>query len=87
MNQDGTLLATASERGTIIRVWGVPSGQRLYQFRRGTREAAITFMSFNLYSTILAVSSVHVTIHLFKLDPRMPLENRNEKINNSVSSS
>ena len=87
INHDGTLLSTASERGTIIRVWGVPSGQRLYQFRRGSREAEITFMSFNLSSTILAVSSAHITIHFFKLEPVSPPESPNTEKNDSLASS
>ncbi|KAJ4306714.1 autophagy protein [Collariella sp. IMI 366227] len=36
LNSDGTRLATASETGTIVRVFSVPGGQKLFQFRRGT---------------------------------------------------
>ena len=67
LNSTGTLLATASEKGTVIRVWGVPSAEKLYQFRRGTREARIYSLSFNVVSTLLAVSSAHDTVHIFKL--------------------
>ena len=31
---DGTLLATASAQGTVIRVFSVPAGERLYTLRR-----------------------------------------------------
>ncbi|KAF4445975.1 autophagy-like protein 18 [Fusarium austroafricanum] len=41
LNNEGTLLATASETGTIIRVFSVPKGQKLYQFRRGTYPSTI----------------------------------------------
>lgn len=61
------LLATASDKGTVIRVWSVPGAQKLYQFRRGTREARIYSMSFNAVSSLLAVSSAHDTVHVFKL--------------------
>ncbi|KAI9462880.1 WD40 repeat-like protein [Lactarius psammicola] len=67
LNSSGTLLATASEKGTVIRVWGVPSAEKLYQFRRGTREARIYSLNFNVVSTLLAVSSAHDTVHIFKL--------------------
>jgi autophagy-related protein 18 len=67
LNSPGTLLATASEKGTVIRVWGVPSAEKLYQFRRGTREARIYSLNFNVVSTLLAVSSAHDTVHIFKL--------------------
>lgn len=67
LNQAGSLLATASDRGTVIRVWSVPGAEKLYQFRRGTREARIHSISFNAVSSLLAVSSAHDTVHIFKL--------------------
>ncbi|KAL5521724.1 TRL1 [Sanghuangporus sanghuang] len=67
INSTGTLLATASEKGTVIRVWGIPGSEKLYQFRRGTREARIYSMNFNFMSTLLAVSSAHETVHIFSL--------------------
>lgn len=70
INSTGTLLATSSEKGTVIRVWSIPGAEKLYQFRRGTREAKIYSMNFNLVSTLLAVSSAHDTVHVFKLSNR-----------------
>ncbi|KAM7202793.1 autophagy-related protein 18 [Naviculisporaceae sp. PSN 640] len=67
LNSDGTKLATASETGTIIRVFSVPGGQKLYQFRRGTLTSTIYSMSFNLSSTLLCVSSNSDTVHIFRL--------------------
>ncbi|KAI0259725.1 WD40 repeat-like protein [Gloeopeniophorella convolvens] len=67
LNSTGTLLATASDKGTVIRVWSVPGAEKLYQFRRGTRETRIYSLSFNAVSTLLAVSSAHDTVHIFKL--------------------
>ncbi|ROT34948.1 protein-vacuolar targeting protein Atg18 [Sodiomyces alkalinus F11] len=67
LNSEGTLLATASETGTIIRVFSVPRGQKLYQFRRGTYPSTIYSMSFNLGSTLLCVSSTSDTVHIFRL--------------------
>ncbi|KAL2755842.1 hypothetical protein ACRALDRAFT_2042107 [Sodiomyces alcalophilus JCM 7366] len=67
LNSEGTLLATASETGTIIRVFSVPQGQKLYQFRRGTYPCTIFSMSFNLGSTLLCVSSSSDTVHIFRL--------------------
>jgi autophagy-related protein 18 len=69
LNSTGTLLATSSEKGTVIRVWSVPGAEKLYQFRRGTREAHIYSMNFNAVGTLLAVSSAHDTVHIFKLGP------------------
>ncbi|CRK11860.1 hypothetical protein BN1708_002301 [Verticillium longisporum] len=67
LNAEGTLLATASETGTIIRVFSIPKGQKLYQFRRGTYPSTIYSMSFNLSSTLLCVSSTSDTVHIFRL--------------------
>ncbi|OBT65611.1 hypothetical protein VE03_05598 [Pseudogymnoascus sp. 23342-1-I1] len=69
LNNDGTRLATASETGTIIRVFSVPSGDKLYQFRRGSYPSTIYSMSFNLSSTLLCVSSTTDTVHIFRLSP------------------
>ncbi|KAH7919591.1 WD40 repeat-like protein [Leucogyrophana mollusca] len=70
INSSGTLLATASDKGTVIRVWSIPGSEKLYQFRRGTREARIYSINFNVVSTLLAVSSAHDTVHIFKLGPQ-----------------
>lgn len=67
LNSEGTLLATASDKGTIIRVFSVPDGKKLYQFRRGSMPSRIYSMSFNTTSTLLCVSSATETIHIFKL--------------------
>ncbi|KAL6710069.1 autophagy protein [Coniothyrium glycines] len=67
LNNDGTLLATASEKGTIIRVFSIPDAQKLYQFRRGSIPARIYSMSFNSTSTLLSVSSATETVHIFRL--------------------
>ena len=67
INQEGTVLATASDKGTIVRVFSVPDGHKLYQFRRGSMPARIFSMSFNITSTLLCVSSATDTVHVFKL--------------------
>ena len=67
LNTEGTLLATSSETGTIIRVFAVPQGTKLYEFRRGSYPSTIYSMSFNLSSTLLCVSSTTDTVHIFRL--------------------
>ncbi|KAL8812503.1 MAG: hypothetical protein Q9223_007278, partial [Gallowayella weberi] len=69
LNNTGTLLATASDKGTIIRVFAVPSAKKLYQFRRGSMPSRIYSMAFNATSTLLCVSSASDTVHIFKLAP------------------
>uniref|UniRef100_A0A480KMV7 WD repeat domain phosphoinositide-interacting protein 1 isoform a n=1 Tax=Sus scrofa TaxID=9823 RepID=A0A480KMV7_PIG len=38
-NAAGSKLASASEKGTVIRVFSVPEGQKLYEFRRGMKRS------------------------------------------------
>uniref|UniRef100_A0AAY5EUU0 WD repeat domain phosphoinositide-interacting protein 1 n=1 Tax=Electrophorus electricus TaxID=8005 RepID=A0AAY5EUU0_ELEEL len=48
-NSSGSKLASASERGTVIRVFSIPEGQRLFEFRRGMKsgeEEASTWSSY-----------------------------------------
>ncbi|WFD45037.1 autophagy protein [Malassezia psittaci] len=66
-NAQGTLLATAGQKGTIVRVYSIPSGRLLYQFRRGTYPAHISNMTFNAAGTMLVVTSDTDTIHLYQL--------------------
>lgn len=74
MNNDGTMMATASEKGTVIRVYSVPAGKKLHQFRRGVHQSTIYSMSFNLSSTLLCVSSTSDTVHIFRLNPAKTAE-------------
>jgi autophagy-related protein 18 len=67
INSTGTVLATASNKGTVIRIWSLPGAEKLYQFRRGTREAKIWSMCFNATSTLLGVVGDSGTVHIFKL--------------------
>lgn len=67
INNTGTIIATASDKGTIIRVFGLPNGDKLYQFRRGSIPARIFSMAFNTTSSLLCVSSATDTVHVFKL--------------------
>ncbi|KAI9351399.1 WD40-repeat-containing domain protein [Obelidium mucronatum] len=64
---DGTLVATSSDKGTVIRVFSVPTGQKLFQLRRGTYSANIHSIAFDLSNRYLCVSSDTDTIHIYKL--------------------
>ncbi|EPZ34086.1 hypothetical protein O9G_003166 [Rozella allomycis CSF55] len=68
-NIDGTFVATSSEKGTIIRVFSLPGGEKLFQFRRGAVPTNIQYLTFNQQSNILAATS-ETTIHLYKMEKR-----------------
>ncbi|KAI1896649.1 hypothetical protein AGOR_G00096940 [Albula goreensis] len=72
-NASGTKLASASERGTVIRVFTVPEGVRLFEFRRGMkRYVNISSLSFSADTQFLCASSNTETVHIFKLEQHSP---------------
>lgn len=68
LNLQGTRLGTASEKGTLIRVFETFTGHKLTELRRGAHQAIIYCISFNHTSTCLCVASDHGTVHIFSLD-------------------
>ncbi|KAH8403008.1 hypothetical protein KR222_003095, partial [Zaprionus bogoriensis] len=67
----GALLATASERGTVIRVFCVKNGQRVQEFRRGVKRCVrIASLVFAAGGDFLCASSNTETVHVFKIDAR-----------------
>uniref|UniRef100_A0A2K5C209 WD repeat domain phosphoinositide-interacting protein 1 n=1 Tax=Aotus nancymaae TaxID=37293 RepID=A0A2K5C209_AOTNA len=68
-NASGSKLASASEKGTVIRVFSVPDGQKVYEFRRGMkRYVTISSLVFSMDSQFLCASSNTETVHIFKLE-------------------
>ncbi|ORZ36742.1 WD40-repeat-containing domain protein [Catenaria anguillulae PL171] len=66
-SSSGRYLATASSKGTLIRVFGVPDGAPMYQFRRGTYPTRIYSLAFHPDESLLAVSSATETVHVFRM--------------------
>jgi len=67
LNLDGTRLATASDKGTLIRIFDTYSGELLQELRRGMDRAEIYSLAFNASSTFVACSSCKGTVHIFAL--------------------
>lgn len=68
LNLDGTLLATASDKGTLIRIWETSTGKKKQEVRRGSEKATIYSIAFSHDSKFIATSSDKGTIHIFSLD-------------------
>eukprot|EP00536_Pseudo-nitzschia_multiseries_P014646 jgi/Psemu1/320697/estExt_fgenesh1_pm.C_7450002 len=79
LTADGSKLATASHKGTIVRVFDVATAQKIYEFRRGVERANINCIAFSSDDQWIACSSDKGTTHIFYLD--------NHNNNNSNSNS
>ena len=68
MNMQGTRLATASEKGTLIRVFNTQTSDLITELRRGSQPATVYSINFSCDSSLLCASSSHGTIHVFSID-------------------
>ncbi|KAJ5080757.1 wd-repeat protein interacting with phosphoinosides wipi -related [Anaeramoeba ignava] len=67
LNYEGTLVATASSEGTLIRVFETSKGEQISQFRRGRKQSQIYCLAFSLDNKYLISVSSSKTLHVFKL--------------------
>lgn len=72
LNADGSRIASASEKGTLIRIWNCHSGEPLRELRRGMDRAEIYCIAFNPASTFIACSSDKGTVHIYSLTGAVP---------------
>ncbi len=67
VNRKGTLIASASEKGTLIRIWDAKSRQKLLEVRRGSDTAIVNSMSFSRRDDWLCCASDKGTVHVFAI--------------------
>jgi len=70
VNRTGTLVASSSERGTLIRIFDTKTGRLMHQLRRGADQATIYSLCFDEASKLFACSSDKNTVHIFSLEGR-----------------
>jgi WD repeat-containing protein 45 len=68
LNQQGTLLATASVKGTLVRVFDTHTGRIIRELRRGADMAIIYSISFSADGRWLCVGSDKGTVHIYSLE-------------------
>jgi len=69
MNGNGSLLATASEKGTLIRIFNTKTSEKVTEIRRGSTQADIYCISFSPDSKFLCSTSSNESIHIFEVNP------------------
>lgn len=74
LSPSGDLLATASEQGTLIRVFDIKTLDQLAEFRRGVEKAVVYGLAFSEGGRWLAGTSDKGTVHLFDLRPTTTAE-------------
>ena len=67
VNPDGTLIASASIRGTVIKIFSADGGETLQTLRRGSGNAVIQDIVFHPSLHIIACTSNKTSIHLFEI--------------------
>lgn len=68
INKTGSMVATSSELGTLIRVFDTNNCYKLYEFRRGTHPSKISSLAFSYDNRYLACCSTrNGTVHLFDM--------------------
>jgi WD40 repeat protein len=67
LSYNGSLLATASEQGTLIRIFNTENGNLLQEVRRGKDKADIKYICFEPNYRFIAATSNKGTIHIWSL--------------------
>lgn len=67
INQSGNMVATASTKGTLIRIWDTAKRVQLVELRRGADQARIYCINFSCNDEWLCCSSDKGTVHIFAL--------------------
>ena len=69
VSSDGKLLATASTKGTLIRIFDLTQkNENVATFRRGVTTSVVATMRFNSNESLLCVGSKNGTVHVFDIN-------------------
>ncbi|KAL4958903.1 phosphatidylinositol-3,5-bisphosphate binding protein HSV2 [Aspergillus stella-maris] len=86
LSPDGEVLATASEHGTLVRIFATSNCAQMAELRRGVDNAIIFSLAISPSNNLLAVTSDKSTLHVFDLPhpsktpaPSSPGENATNK--------
>jgi WD40 repeat protein len=86
MNYEGSLVASASIQGTIIRIYQTKDGALIQELRRGTKSSEIYSLVFDFRSQYIACSSNKGTIHIFNVKNEQNLVKNQKSILGTITS-
>ena len=86
MNYDGSLVASASVQGTIIRIHQTKDGALIQELRRGSKSSEIYNLVFDFNSKYLACSSNKGTIHIFNIKNEINFVQNQKSIFGTITS-
>jgi WD repeat-containing protein 45 len=72
LNPDGSLLATASDKGTLVRIFNTATQDQVKELRRGIDRAEIYCLCFHFTSQWIACSSNTGTVHVYSIMSSVP---------------
>jgi WD40 repeat protein len=67
MTTDGQTIASASSKGTLVRIFNATSGSKLQEVRRGADSAKVYSISFST-NDMMAVTSDKGTVHVYSVE-------------------
>ena len=67
INKEGTLMASSSDKGTLIRIYIINEDQKFWEFRRGTKSVEMNCITFDPNNKFIGCSSNVGTIHIFSI--------------------
>lgn len=77
LSQDGKILVTASDKGTLFRIFDTKTGEKINEVRRGADQAVITDLTIDPSNKFLACASDKGTVHVFSVGGE---ENKKSKL-------
>ena len=76
----GDIMASASEMGTIIRIFDTDNGELIKEVRRGKEKAIIKYIGFDEGNILMAASSTRGTIHIWSITDNLKNNIETEKM-------
>lgn len=88
ISNKGNLCATASVKGTMIRIFSLPEGNKLFSFKRGILSAEIYSINFSVDELFVVAASSTGTIHVYDIRNNLIMRDLSWKasIKNSILS-